>query len=145
MWRSKKCLHNCQDFTILHIFHVEESEIPLHFSDFSPFAMNRNLTDFSPHETCGLCDKYEVWLIWATVVIKMTKMTMYAWWQWQWLWCQWFIRLTIMTTMIYMTIMRTMMMIIHSVRGLKQPLSRHDAGVVHQDTHNSNLVLWRWW
>ena len=40
--------------TILHICHVEKSEIPLHLSDFSPFAMERNLkflhmTDFSPH------------------------------------------------------------------------------------------------
>ena len=54
MWRNKKFLHNCQDFTILHIFHADKFEIPLHFSDFSPFAMYRNLkylhmTDFSPH------------------------------------------------------------------------------------------------
>ena len=54
MWRNKKFLHNCQDFTILHIFHVEKSEILLKFSDFSPFSMYRNLkilhlTDFSPH------------------------------------------------------------------------------------------------
>merc|ERR1719305_1398004 len=54
MWRNNKFLHNCQDFTILHICHVEKSEIPLHLSDFSPFAMYRNLkflhmTDFSPH------------------------------------------------------------------------------------------------
>ena len=54
MWRNNKFLHNCQDFTILHICHVKKSEIPLHFSDFSPFAMYRNLkflhmTDFSPH------------------------------------------------------------------------------------------------
>ena len=54
MWRNKKFLHNSQDFTILHIFHVEKSEILLHFSDFSPYAMCRNLkflhmTDFSPH------------------------------------------------------------------------------------------------
>ena len=54
MWRNKKIFHNCQDFTILHIFHVEKSEIQLHFSDFFPFAMYRNLkilhmTDLSPH------------------------------------------------------------------------------------------------
>ena len=54
MWRNKKFLHNCQDFTILHTFHVEKSEILLHFSDFSPYAMCRNLkflhmTDVSPH------------------------------------------------------------------------------------------------
>ena len=54
MWRNNKFLHNCQDFTILHICHVKKSEIPLHFSDFSPFAMYRNLkflhmADFSPH------------------------------------------------------------------------------------------------
>ena len=54
MWRNNKFLHNCQDFTILHICHVKKSEIPLHFSDFSLFAMYRNLkflhmTDFSPH------------------------------------------------------------------------------------------------
>ena len=54
MWRNKKFLHNCQDFRILHICHVKKSEIPLHVSDFSTFAMYGNLkflhmTDFSPH------------------------------------------------------------------------------------------------
>ena len=32
------------------------------------------------------------------------------------------------------------MIIIHRVRGLKQPLSRHNARIVHQDAHNPNLV-----
>ena len=44
MWRNNKFLHNCQDFTILHICYVKKSEIPLHFSDFSPFAMYRNFS-----------------------------------------------------------------------------------------------------
>ena len=44
---------------------------------------------------------------------------------------------------LYIVMMTRMMrmIIIHSVRGLKEPLSGHNASVVHQDAHNPNLKM----